>query len=130
MADDGISAETLEAARRMGAWLGGNTPPVRRELGHVNVTSGQLFVVDPAYLDTWLAGDYSPGRPADNSYARVSEVTTGDDRGGEIEQGVAAGVPLGDGMYPVQYVEDDRGHRLEIIFLDHEEGEDSEGDGF
>ena len=112
----------------MATWLYGKTPPVRRELGQVDVASGQLFIVDPAYLGAWVAGEYLPDQPPDNSYARVSAMTTGGDLGGEIERGVAARVPLGDGVYPVQYVEDERGHRLEIIFLDHYEEESGGGD--
>lgn len=99
----------------------------RKTFGQCSVDSGQLFIVDPCYLSSWEHGGFvaygGPEANQDNSYARVSSVTTEGDGAGEAELGVAFGTQIGDGVYDVVGVyEDGRLVRVEIIIQpEHDE---------
>lgn len=93
----------------------------RKQIGNVMVDSGQLFVIDPAQLDTWHHGDYTPDSAPDNSYARVVEAMFNGGGYGETEHGVVVSAE-GDGVYPVSVTEDEDGRiiKLEVVFAEAE----------
>lgn len=89
----------------------------RKLIGYLTVDSGQLFITDPGYLESWQHGDYTEGVEPDNSYARVTTFMFAHDGYGEIENGIVVGLE-GDGYYPVYLTEDEHGHliKLEVVF--------------
>ncbi len=100
----------------------------RRCIGRVMVDSGQLFLIDPAYLSGWTHGDYFANVVPDNSYARVT--TAMFDHGGfaEVEHGVVFSAD-GDGYYPVYVTLDDHGYVVKVEILlqtDDPDGEPEE----
>lgn len=101
---------------------------MRELIGHVDVDSGQVLIVDPCYLedfdneteymgdDTDIAGAFG--------YSGVSSLTVKHSYG-QVEHGaVASSTAYGDGSYPV-YAEVERGvvKRLVVDFMQEEEGQ-------
>lgn len=100
----------------------------RRQIGHIMVDSGQIFIIDPCYLDHWKHGDYAANVPPDNSYARVTDAMFAGGGFAEAERGVVCSSD-GDSIYPVYATIDDQGYisKIEII-LRGEESEESENE--
>src|SRR6476620_9456653 len=89
------------------------------EIGKVWVDTGQIYIIDPCYLENWQLGELvlkGPGGRQDvdaeassqNSYGRVCLVTLGKGYG-EVDLGVAVGDFGGDSGYPVLAEIDERG---------------------
>ena len=85
---------------------------VRKLIGRLMIDSGQIFITDPGYLNSWQPGEYDGDTPPDNSYARVTTFMF--EHGyGEVEHGIVIGID-GDGLPPVYVVEDEHGTILKI----------------
>lgn len=90
----------------------------RHLIGHVWVDSGQIVVVDPCYLDEWVADAFDYDETCCEprfSYNGSCAVTCGrvreGEQAGQLEHGaVASRTAWGDGVYPA-YV-DVRGGRV------------------
>lgn len=110
----------------------------RIKLGIVGVDSGQLLIVDPAYLDDWDNKDDNFEEPKSHlSYGKVSKLTLYSDyhsenqgqllyERGHAGLGVAFRSGLGDGVYAVfGYLKDvdgwgERLTKVEIILIEEE----------
>lgn len=100
------------------------TKTTRTFIGTAPVDSGQLIVVDPCYLDRWIANEFDidafhDGRvadPADFDYNRACHATCGPKQGGRVGSGVAV-ASGGDGCFPVYLVEHASGRREIVIRL-------------
>lgn len=99
----------------------------KKIIGYCGVDSGQLFVIDPCYLDQWKAGDFEIGKEHaedGNHYHEACIATTRDDGGGKVlvsnvnGYGVAFSTGYGDGNYPVEaHYKDGRVQKIVIKFF-------------
>ena len=97
-----------------------------KKIGECGVDSGQLFVIDPCYLDRYK--DTEHDAPIENdeelSYASVCKATLDSREGGQVggrAGGVAFTTGLGDGCYPVYAIISDEkewGTRVAGVFID------------
>ena len=96
---------------------------MRKLLGHCSVDSGQLFVVDPCYLEKEWDDEYREGVEPEGgrypmNYAGCCAATMSKDQGAQVDHGVAFTSGWGDGSYPV-YAEYKDG-RISRIVIDFE----------
>lgn len=112
-------------------------------IGYCAVDSGQIMITDPGYLNYWEDNAYGDSVPRGHfSYAGACDITLSGQAGqfnfpkGHEGIGVVARSGYGDGYYPVyatyltEYADadctkqiDKRIAKLEIIFIDDEDGE-------
>jgi len=70
-----------------------------KTLGYVGVDSGQVVIIDPAYV--WDDSFNPNGDPTGEPYDSACRITLGEQQGGEVNEGVASATMYGDGNYPV-----------------------------
>lgn len=102
----------------------------RIRIGTCAVDSGQIMIVDPCYLDEYVANDFDPDKPAslnEFSYAGACATTLTPLGAGQIRTmtAVVASSGYGDGIYPVYATYDYEGTitKLEIEFVYDDEEE-------
>jgi len=91
-------------------------------IGHANVDSGQLLIVDPCYV----LGDIDEALRID--YAKVCDATSLSPGYGAVDGAIATWTFFGDGSFPVYALTDGCGRVLEIIIDLDMIGEDDEDD--
>ncbi|MFZ2979049.1 MAG: DUF4241 domain-containing protein [Candidatus Magasanikiibacteriota bacterium] len=97
-----------------------------KKLGQCGVDSGQLFVIDPCYLDRYKDTEFDAQVKDEEelSYASVCKVTLSVGQGGQVggrAGGVAFSTGFGDGVYPVYALISDEGElgkRVAGVFID------------
>ena len=102
----------------------------RFPLGRVSVDSGQLVLVDPAYLRNWNDGEFDLEKRPGNDYAECCLASLSAKGGGQVFNGLAVcfSTGWGDGSYPVFATKRD-GRIVKVeIDLDADEREEGEGD--
>lgn len=106
-------------------------------IGYVAVDSGQVIISDPGSLGMWGKEGYGEASAGHFSYGGACATTLGEGHAGQLNYPAGqAGVAVvsssgyGDGFYPVyaHYEETEdwgkRIARLEIVFIEDEDGED------
>lgn len=106
-------------------------------IGYVAVDSGQIIITDPGSIGGWGSEGFGEAPAGHFSYGGACETTLGKDQAGQLNYpaghagvAVVSSTGLGDGFYPVyaHYWEDEswgkRISRLEIVFIEDEDGED------
>ena len=78
-------------------------------LGYVGVDSGQLVLVDPAYLRDWKDGPFDLDFKPDNAYAECCMASLSAKGGGNVfsDLAVCFSTGWGDGSYPVFATKED-----------------------
>ena len=102
-------------------------------LGRVFVDSGQLVLVDPAYLRDWKDGEFDLEKRPNNSYAECCLKSLSVQGGGPVfnDLGVCFSTGWGDGIYPVYASrEDGRIVKVEIEMGGEEEETGSDDEDF
>ena len=98
-------------------------------LGHVSVDSGQLILVDPAYLRDWKDGEFDLEKRPNNSYAECCLKSLSVQGGGQVfnDLAVCFSTGWGDGTYPVFATKQDgRIVKVELEMAGEEEEMNSE----
>ena len=98
-------------------------------LGRVSVDSGQLVLVDPAYLRDWKDGEFDLEKRPNNSYAECCLASLSVQGGGQVfnDLAVCFSTDWGDGTYPVFATKQDgRIVKVELEMAGEEEEMNSE----